>query len=270
MSESSLGRNSISKYFLFTIEEYLILFSHLSGIQIANALCFPPRTTIFVASTCLILFSLYAFHTQKALLYFILLCIVLLIFILIVFLFVAVALRAPFSFPSLAFGSVPCVIFNFVYAQLEHIFEISSVSSEKFSPHIWHYSDGRQPWLLSCHCPGLLLESSSFYCRCRCRFPMSTFIYANLISILNAVCVYGCVWGDCVCTKNSLCLGHFGLILLTLCWCSFWWVAQVFFRYCFLSALISEWAVAILPSTPLSDGGWRQFYYTAALKLFAC
>lgn len=41
MSESSLGRNSISKYFLFTIEEYLILFSHLSGIQIANALCFP-------------------------------------------------------------------------------------------------------------------------------------------------------------------------------------------------------------------------------------
>jgi len=50
-------------------------------------------------------------------------------------------------------------------------------------------------------------------------------------------------------SKNSLCLAHFGLILLTLVGreLQLLWVAQVFFRYCFLSALISERAVAIFP-----------------------
>jgi len=82
-------------------------------------------------------------------------------------------------------------VFNFVYAQLEHIFEISSVRRAVL-PHIGHYSAGS----LGC-CPVIVLAAREIFptgttttttaLACRCRFPMSTFIYANLISILNAL-----------------------------------------------------------------------------------
>lgn len=83
-------------------------------------------------------------------------------------------------------------------------------------------------------------------------FPMSTFIYANLISILNVLCVYVCVsvcrmWVYacvCVCVNTMKihftlpsCLGFYLLfvVVATVVW------QKYFFLYCFLSDLISEW-----------------------------
>lgn len=63
-------------------------------------------------------------------------------------------------------------------------------------------------------------------------FPMSTFIYANLISILNVLCVRVCVRVGvrmCEYYENSLYFAQLPWFLLTLCCCRYCRVAKVFF-----------------------------------------
>lgn len=221
----------------------------------SNCKCtlFSPRTSIFAASNGYILLSSYAFwNTLSFSILFYSVCVY----------FDFVSWRCGFPFVRGLRSMVSSVIYLILFMHNSSTYLrflwFGFVRERKKGvqgqlPHISHYSDGSH----GC-CPVIVLaprsSRSALACCCRCRFPMSTFIYANLISILNVVgqqsecvCVSCCVW---VCARKI----HFGLPILAWFYLppivlQLLWVAQVFFRYCFLSALISEWDAATLPPT---------------------
>lgn len=133
----------------------LILVSHSYCVQIANALGFLLERAFLRPAMTTFYFPLTPFETH----YFSRFYFIRFVFILILFLGAAAS-----PFVGGLRSMLLCYIFNFVYAQLEHIFEISlvwfcSVEEKRVKgqlPHISHYSDGSH----GC-CPVIVLAPRS-------------------------------------------------------------------------------------------------------------